>query len=94
MSTDPRRRPPPPPPPESPSEEAAAAPDVDHETKQNGKTDGGTSAGEKESFKLKFCTVCASNNNRYDPAYITCPMAITLNEKQLDGSAPALNDCA
>lgn len=29
-----------------------------------GQTQNGTPA-ENESFKLKFCTVCASNNNRY-----------------------------
>jgi hypothetical protein len=34
----------------------------------NGATAGQAQNGvpaEEESFKLKFCTVCASNNNRY-----------------------------
>jgi hypothetical protein len=72
MSADPRRRPapaqsaPPPPPPPPPPVEAQPDSSVqsldsasDHNTAQEAKAE--------ESFKLRFCTVCASNNNRYVP---------------------------
>jgi hypothetical protein len=81
MSADPRRRPapaqsaPPPPPPPPPPVEAqpdSTAQSVDGVGEQNRAPE----AKAEESFKLRFCTVCASNNNRYvsprDVVYRPC----------------------
>ncbi|KAM0720075.1 hypothetical protein Q7P37_004211 [Cladosporium fusiforme] len=75
MSTDPRRRaqpPPPPPPPEAEPDITTmgldGTTDQPPPTATNGQTPSETPAPKSqqdESFKLKFCTVCASNNNRY-----------------------------
>ena len=70
MSADPRRRPAPaqsaPPPPPPPPPPAEAQPDSTVQS-LDGTSDQGTAqqANAEESFKLRFCTVCASNNNRY-----------------------------
>lgn len=85
MSVDPRRAraraaaaatasqptpPPPPPPPPPPAEPPASsfAPSAngtpDAAPQPNGET-----RSEDDPFKLKFCTVCASNNNRYVSLY-------------------------
>lgn len=67
MSTDPRLRarqqqstPVPPPPPPPPADTQPAPKDVakDVHAESNKVPD--------DKFKLKFCTVCASNQNRYD----------------------------
>lgn len=74
MSTDPRRRaqpPPPPPPPEDVPDTTTMGMDGTGDHSQQPATNG-QKPGEQppptpatdESFKLKFCTVCASNNNR------------------------------
>lgn len=81
MSADPRRRPAPaqsaPPPPPPPPPPAEAQPDssvqsLDGASDQNAAQE----AKAEESFKLRFCTVCASNNNRYvllrDAVYCSC----------------------
>ena len=74
MSTDPRRRaqpPPPPPPPEDVPDTTTMG--VDGTTEQPSQTNGQQQPNSQApanqtddgGFKLKFCTVCASNNNRY-----------------------------
>lgn len=66
---DPRRRPPPPPPPPEPEVEPDTTTmglDGANE-KETASLANGQKPGEDEQdagFKLKFCTVCASNNNR------------------------------
>jgi len=73
MSTDPRRRaqpPPPPPPPEDVPDTTTMGLDGTTDPSQTIATNGQPQAPAKQSddgFKLKFCTVCASNNNRYAP---------------------------
>lgn len=64
-AVDPRKtatptQPPPPPPPTRPAQNFAGGYDGGDDGDGNGpaQTDGG-------DFKLKFCTVCASNQNRY-----------------------------
>src|ERR1700760_230662 len=81
-SADPRRRPtrnapPPPPPPLAEQEmqdvqdaqDARQVPDVQEVQVQASFTPPGSppQAQDDDSFKLKFCTVCASNNNRSVP---------------------------
>ena len=54
MAVDPRAVPPPPPP-----------PPTNGISSNNVTTNGnGVSVDESESYKLRFCTVCASNQNR------------------------------
>src|ERR1700760_2695018 len=86
-SVDPRRRPaqtaPPPPPPPPPVEQ----PEVVQAQESFTPPGSPPRAPEDDSFKLKFCTVCASNNNRSGPAVlITAP---TNCRVQIHGSPPS-----
>ncbi|KAG9762121.1 hypothetical protein KCU95_g19333, partial [Aureobasidium melanogenum] len=68
MSADPRRRPAPaqsaPPPPPPPPPPAEAQPDSTVQSLDGASDQGSTQqATAEDSFKLRFCTVCASNNN-------------------------------
>jgi hypothetical protein len=89
MSADPRRRPapvsaaatPPPPPPPPPAE---AQPDSVTQG-LDGADDQNTSQKDiktEDSFKLRFCTVCASNNNRYVLCAMLMPTTITVSCKK------------
>lgn len=71
MASDPRRRPipPPPPPPPPESDESIQDPGAANTSaiEEQKASDGNLSqesAKPDDVFKLKFCTVCASNNNR------------------------------
>lgn len=69
---DPRRtatppQPPPPPPPAQSEQKPVGGYDGAEDVNLNSE-----SRREREDFKLKFCTVCASNNNRYVDRVI-CP---------------------
>lgn len=79
MATDPRlartisrtATPPQPPPPPPPASQQKSASGYD------GADDGAVDSVSKEDggFKLKFCTVCASNQNRYVPAGVDVPVS-------------------
>lgn len=66
MSLDPRRRPaqqpPPPPPPAAIPDSTAMKVEV---VPERPATTTPSNESRDDGFKLKFCTVCASNNNRY-----------------------------
>lgn len=92
MSADPRRRPAPaaqsaPPPPPPPPPPAEAQPDSSVQA-LDGANDQDTPQQPKgeESFKLRFCTVCASNNNRY----VDCSHVVT-RVSLFSTSVPALS---
>jgi len=92
MSADPRRRPAPaaqsaPPPPPPPPPPAEAQPDSSVQA-LDGANDQDTAQQPKgeESFKLRFCTVCASNNNRY----VDCSHVVT-RVSLFSTSVPALS---
>ena len=67
---DPRRtatppQPPPPPPPAQSEQKPVGSYDGANDVNLNSE-----SRREREDFKLKFCTVCASNNNRYADRFV------------------------
>lgn len=69
MSADPRRRvvpPPPPPPPPSEPQPDSSMMGIDGTDERDAQqiATAVEPAKDEESFKLRFCTVCASNNNR------------------------------
>lgn len=70
MSADPRRRaaamppPPPPPPPAEPDSTKVELNGNDKTSSTPLASDQSMDAEKEGGYKLKFCTVCASNNNR------------------------------
>lgn len=70
MSADPRRRaaplppPPPPPPPAEPDSTKVELNSKDERSSTPQSVDQAHGQEKEGGYKLKFCTVCASNNNR------------------------------
>lgn len=77
MSLDPRRRPAqqqqPPPPPAAVPDSTAMKVEV---VPERPATTTPSNEAQDDSFKLKFCTVCASNNNRYISPHLITGLAL------------------
>jgi RNA polymerase II subunit A C-terminal domain phosphatase SSU72 len=73
-AVDPRRTATPPqPPPPPPPTQLEQKPLGSYDGVDDGNP-GNEPRKEEENFKLKFCTVCASNNNRYVDDYCSLPV--------------------